>query len=80
MEHDPKNAFRNSKKQIMENRSLQSHLIALCRNLSLYNDTASEVYDMLSRKTIHAWFAVVFRHWKEANVKRNGHVAFYTLY
>ena len=79
MERDPKNAFHNSKKQIMEDRSLQSHFIALCRKQSLCSDTASVVYDMVLRKTVHARFAVVFRHWKEANVKRNGQVAFRTL-
>ena len=31
-----------------------------------------------SEETIHARFAVVFRLWKEANVKQNGQVAFHT--
>ena len=63
----------------MEDRSLKSYFIALCRKQSLCSDTAFEVYDMFLRKTVHGRFAVVFRHWKEANVKRNGHVAFRTL-
>ena len=79
MERDPKNAFHNSKKQTMEDRSLQSHFIVWCRKQSLCSDTASEVYDMFLRKTVHARFSVMFRHWKEANVKRNGEVAFCIL-
>ena len=64
MERDPKNAFQNSKEQIMEDRSLQSDFVTLSRKQSLCSDTSSMVYDMFLRKTIHARFAIIvmFRH------------------
>eukprot|EP00581_Thalassiosira_minuscula_P014406 CAMPEP_0183732574 /NCGR_PEP_ID=MMETSP0737-20130205/38732_1 /TAXON_ID=385413 /ORGANISM="Thalassiosira miniscula, Strain CCMP1093" /LENGTH=54 /DNA_ID=CAMNT_0025965605 /DNA_START=184 /DNA_END=345 /DNA_ORIENTATION=+ len=37
-----------------------------------------KVFGIVVSKTIHSRFAVVFRHWKEANVKKNGQIAFRT--
>ena len=43
------------------------------------NAVANKVYDVFLSKTIHARFAVVFRRWKEKNVKsKHGKVALRT--
>ena len=76
LERDPKNAFSKSKAKVMDDQRLWSWFMALCRRQSLCTEIASEVYTVFLLKTIHARFFVVFRHWKEANVKRNGQVAF----
>ena len=78
MNRDPKNAFHKLKTRIMEDRGQKNHFIALCNRCSLCTVTASEVYDMFLQKTIHTRFAVMFCIWKEANVKKNGQVAFRT--
>ena len=78
IERDPKNAFHNSKQKIMEDSGLKNYFISLCKQQSMCTVIASDVYDVFLRKTIHARFAVVWRHWKEANIKKNGQVAFRT--
>jgi hypothetical protein len=76
---DPHHAFENAKTHVMNNQSLRSYFLALCKKHSVGDLTACEhVYTTVVRKTIHARFSVVYRHWKEANVKRNGQVAFRT--
>mmetsp|Transcript_4000 Transcript_4000/g.8864 ORF Transcript_4000/g.8864 Transcript_4000/m.8864 type:complete len:165 (-) Transcript_4000:188-682(-) len=62
----------------MEDKALRSLFIVICESLMLDTDVVSQVYDTIVSKTVHARFAVVFRQWKEANVKRNGQVAFRT--
>ena len=69
---------------IQKNKSLKTGTCSLIslysvKKQSLCTDKASEVYDMFLLKTVHARFAVMFHHWKEANVKRNGQVTFCTL-
>ena len=61
---------------MMEDERLKSQFISLCDMNS--KSAAAEVYDTILSKAIHARFAVVFRHWKEANVKKHGQVAFRT--
>ena len=73
---DPQNAFDIGKRGVMEDERLKSQFISLC-DLNSQSD-ATEVYDTILSKAIHARFAVVFRHWKEANVKKHGQVAFRT--
>jgi len=50
-------------------------LLSTIRNIGI-PETCNKVYDVFLTKTIHARFAVVFRHWKEANVKSHGQVSF----
>ena len=72
---DPQHAFEKSKKDVMGNKSLKSQFVLLCQN----NAVANKVYDVFLSKTIHARFAVVFRRWKEKNVKsKHGKVALRT--
>jgi len=73
---DPQHAFDIGKRRVMEDERLKSQFISLC-DLNSRSD-AAEVYDTILSKAIHARFAVVFRHWKEANVKKHGQVAFRT--
>ena len=40
-----------------------------------FDTTVKKVYDTFLTKTIHARFAVVFRQWKECNVKIHGQLA-----
>ena len=75
---DPSNAFENAKMSVVANTNLKFHFTFLCEKYSLGNtDTCNKVYDVFLTKTIHARFAVVFRHWKEANVKTHHHCQAY---
>jgi len=73
---DPQHAFDIGKQRVMEDERLKSQFISLCDMNS--QSAAAEVYNTILSKAIHARFAVVFRHWKEANVKKHGQVAFRT--
>ena len=74
---DPNNSFETAKMAVMEDRTILSYFLALCRKYRVGNDTVcKEVFHMVVSKTVHSRFAVVFRRWKECNVKKNGQVAF----
>ncbi|KAL7537398.1 hypothetical protein ACHAXR_010209 [Thalassiosira sp. AJA248-18] len=76
---DPRNSFKLSKESIMNDPQLRSTFMLLCKKYSIGStETCNEIYDVFLSKTIHARFGVVFRHWKEGNVKKNGNVAFRT--
>lgn len=74
LERNPKNAFKDSKKEVMNNSHLRTEFMQLCKDRSLSTENAASVYQVFLRKTIHARFTVVFRAWKEQHVKKNGSV------
>ena len=73
------NAFEKAKDQFMSDEKLKSYFVALCKIHSPKDAIISEkVYDLFLRKAIHARLAVVFRPWRESNVKKHSQAAFRT--
>ena len=70
LERHPKTAFKNGKKQVMNNAHLQTEFMQLCKERSLSTENAASVYPVFLRKVVHARFAVVFRAWKEEHVRK----------
>ena len=80
LDRDPRNGFKTSKLSIIENGGLRTDFTLLCQRLhphmKSFTAAVKNIYDLFLTKTIHARFSVVFRQWKEANVKIHGQVGF----
>ncbi|KAL7549977.1 hypothetical protein ACHAWF_014997 [Thalassiosira exigua] len=76
---DPVNSFDEAKSVVLNDRSNRELFKALCvKNSSGSPNVIERVFTVVVRKAVHARFAVVFRRWKEANVKKNGQLALRT--
>ena len=84
MDADPKGGFGKAKKAVLEDVTLSNYFKALCKRYSaLTGDkliaATTKAYAILLPKVIHSRFAVIFRRWKEVNVKSKDKIAFRTL-
>ncbi|KAL7531495.1 hypothetical protein ACHAWF_003789 [Thalassiosira exigua] len=79
IDRDPQHSFKKANILVLKDRSLISHFHQIIEKNAISDLKLCEtVFTVVVQKVIHARFAVVFRRWKEINVKKNDQLSLRT--